>query len=339
MPAEGGRRGRRDNGLDAAAYVPLLDVDPRVGEHLLDVLGTAGVPAYLEPSADIEPYTRAYALPSPPTDRLYVDRERRSEARRIVDAENPDKRGGDAEPSHGLSNADEERAWQEIIAAFDAPSAPNRPLRRPVADPPDPPSAADPGGLGGATRYSPPGTSAEPDEAPGPDEPAGPGGEPGGPGARGGRHRARDEGEADWADLPAWPADPADERPRLPGRAAARDAGVPTGEDLDAAAAARQAAEERDAEELEVDGPPELDEGHFEPPPPPPVPRPSKRTVVGLLLIGLALLLFIAPGVVGLDDATGFTLGIVSVLGGGVVLVLGLRDTRADDGPDDGAVV
>ena len=72
-----GRRGRRDNGLDAAAFVPLLDVDPRVGEHLLDVLASAGVPAYLEPSADVEPYTRALSLPSPPTDRLWVDRDQR----------------------------------------------------------------------------------------------------------------------------------------------------------------------------------------------------------------------------------------------------------------------
>ena len=31
-------RGRRDNGLDAALWSPLRDVDPRVGEHLLDVL-------------------------------------------------------------------------------------------------------------------------------------------------------------------------------------------------------------------------------------------------------------------------------------------------------------
>jgi hypothetical protein len=322
VPADGGRRGRRDNGLDAAAYVPLLDVDPRVGEHLLDVLGSAGVPAYLEPSADIEPYTRAYALPSPPTDRLYVDRERRSEARRIVDAETPDgprpaPRRRDDEPSHGPSDAEEERAWQDIIAAFDAPSAPNRPLRRAALDTEADPAAAEP---------------ASPDDPGEPDLGAG----SGGGGLSGGRHRARDEEEAGWADLPAWPADPEEERPRLPGRA-------PTGKDLDAAAAARQAAEEREAEQtaegLEVDGPPELDEGHFEPPLPPPVPRPSKRTVVGLLLIALALLLFISPGVLGLTEGTGFTLGILSVLGGGVVLVLGLRDTRDDDGPDDGAVV
>src|SRR5205085_2454875 len=33
----GPRRGRRDNGLIAAVYAAAGDVDPRVGEHLLDV--------------------------------------------------------------------------------------------------------------------------------------------------------------------------------------------------------------------------------------------------------------------------------------------------------------
>ena len=119
------RRGRRDNGLDAATYVPLADVDPRIGEHLLDVLKIAGVPAYLEPSADVEPYTRALALPSPPTDRLWVDREQRATARQIVEAEvgTPRPRApGDDRPSRGLSDADEERAWQEIVAGFEQPA-------------------------------------------------------------------------------------------------------------------------------------------------------------------------------------------------------------------------
>jgi hypothetical protein len=43
--------------------------------------------------------------------------------------------------------------------------------------------------------------------------------------------------------------------------------------------------------------------------------------------------------VVGLDGSVGLPMGILSLVGGGVVLVLGLRDTRDDDGPDDGAVV
>ncbi len=136
MPSEGGRRGRRDNGLDAAAFVPLVDVDPRVGEHLLDVLASAGVPAFLEPSADIEPYTRTLSLPSPPTDRLWVDRDQRREAREIVDAETPygtrpAPTPRDDEPSRGLSDVDEERAWKDIVSAWDAPAVePTRPTRR-----------------------------------------------------------------------------------------------------------------------------------------------------------------------------------------------------------------
>src|SRR5919107_1186176 len=50
VPATGGRRGRRDNGLIASQYDPIGDVDPRVGEHLLDVLAGDGIAAYLQPS-------------------------------------------------------------------------------------------------------------------------------------------------------------------------------------------------------------------------------------------------------------------------------------------------
>ena len=74
MSAGGARRGRRDNGLDAADFAVAGDVDPRVGEHLLDVLGAGGIAAYLQPSADLNPVTRTTTLPARPTDRLYVDR-------------------------------------------------------------------------------------------------------------------------------------------------------------------------------------------------------------------------------------------------------------------------
>ncbi len=68
------RHGRRDNGLVAAEYVVAGDVDPRVGEHLLDVLALDGIAAYLRPSTDLHPVTRSTILPSRPTDRLFVDR-------------------------------------------------------------------------------------------------------------------------------------------------------------------------------------------------------------------------------------------------------------------------
>jgi len=77
----GARRGRRDNGLVAAAYAAAGDVDPRVGEHLLDILALRGIAAYLQPAADLHPVTRTTTLPSRPTDRLFVDREHLETAR------------------------------------------------------------------------------------------------------------------------------------------------------------------------------------------------------------------------------------------------------------------
>ena len=132
-------RGRQDNGLDAALWSPLRDVDPRVGEHLLDVLRDAGIAAYLEPSADIGPYTRTVFLPSPPSDRLFVDRARRAEARQLVDQhgdENPTPRpAGRPRSRPGL---DEAREWERIVAAFEAENGPLTLEADPVPEAPKP---------------------------------------------------------------------------------------------------------------------------------------------------------------------------------------------------------
>jgi hypothetical protein len=84
LTSGGARRGRRDNGLVAAAYAAAGDVDPRVGEHLLDVLAVRGIAAYLQPAADLHPVTRTTTLPSRPTDRLFVDREHLDTARGFI---------------------------------------------------------------------------------------------------------------------------------------------------------------------------------------------------------------------------------------------------------------
>ena len=118
-------RGRRDNGLEAALWSPLRDVDPRIGEHLLDLLSAVGIAAYLEPSADVEPYTRTVSLPSPPTDRLFVDRSRRAEAGTVVDEHVPE--AGEArttQPGTGSPasrrDLDEDAEWARIVSAFEA---------------------------------------------------------------------------------------------------------------------------------------------------------------------------------------------------------------------------
>lgn len=145
MPATGGRRGRRDNGLVAAEYASVGDVDPRIGEHLLDVLGVAHIAAYLQPSTDLHPVTRTTSLPSRPTDRLFVDREHLGTAqnylRQVTTPEagaGPDRgpvAADQVEPTRetgardtaardtaarepAARDTDVDAAWREIVAGF-----------------------------------------------------------------------------------------------------------------------------------------------------------------------------------------------------------------------------
>jgi hypothetical protein len=138
-------RGRRDNGLDAVLWSALRDVDPRVGEHLLDVLQGAEIAAYLEPSADIGEYTRTVSLPSPPADRLFVDRSRIAEARALV----ADQVGADERPAPAReqvperaavrANLDEDAEWARIVAAFEAENGRPVVADQPSDAPPPPP--------------------------------------------------------------------------------------------------------------------------------------------------------------------------------------------------------
>ncbi len=146
-----GRRGRRDNGLDASLWHPLRDVDPRVGEHLLDVLREEGIAAYLAPSTDDGPYTRTQFLPSPPTDRLFVDRARRVEARTVVDTHGDDhppvattRARRDASKDAAADTAATDAEFARIVAGWEAESGPTPPVvEQPRDDPPPPPAEPD----------------------------------------------------------------------------------------------------------------------------------------------------------------------------------------------------
>ncbi|WP_433302532.1 DUF308 domain-containing protein [Actinoplanes sp. CA-030573] len=148
MTAGGARRGRRDNGLDAASFAVAGDVDPRVGEHLLDVLQAVGIAAYLQPTADLNPILRATTLPSRPTDRLYVDRAYLEDARAHLLKET----GGQppTPPADPTREPDIEAEWAKIVAGFHTtvdptaapwpaaeglPAAPEPPVAPPVTEP------------------------------------------------------------------------------------------------------------------------------------------------------------------------------------------------------------
>jgi hypothetical protein len=142
VTAGGARRGRRDNGLEAADFAVAGDVDPRVGEHLLDVLQAAGIAAYLQPTADLNPILRATTLPSRPTDRLYVDRTYLEAARAHLFRET----GGlpPTPPPDPTREPDIEAEWAKIVAGFHTtvdPTATPWPASEDLPSTPEPPPA------------------------------------------------------------------------------------------------------------------------------------------------------------------------------------------------------
>jgi hypothetical protein len=102
------RRGRRDNGIDAADFAAVGDLDPRLAEHLLDLLGARGIAAYLQPSMDVNPITRSSTVPARPTDRLYADRAHLGTARDLL----------------RRLVAEEDATFEGIVAGFDRPVDP-----------------------------------------------------------------------------------------------------------------------------------------------------------------------------------------------------------------------
>jgi hypothetical protein len=144
VPGGGARRGRRDNGLTAAEYAVVGDVDPRIGEHLLDVLAAGGIAAYLQPATDLHPVTRTTTLPARPTDRLFADREHLSTAQDYLSqlTAAPEQRGrpdgaGDSPGRTGPNGPapgsgagpeplDEEAAWASIVAGYNVEFDPDQ---------------------------------------------------------------------------------------------------------------------------------------------------------------------------------------------------------------------
>lgn len=99
------RFGRHGNGLDADTWVPLVDVDPDVGEQLLIALKRARIPAYLEPAG--EPQRR----------RLFVASADRGDARIIVESLT---RGGDgAVPLDVLDGVDTDAEFNALVGEWD----------------------------------------------------------------------------------------------------------------------------------------------------------------------------------------------------------------------------
>jgi hypothetical protein len=122
---------RKDNGLHAASYVRLVDVESPVVDGLLERLRDAEVAAYVAPAAgERGPYGDT-VFPGTPSDSVYVDSDRREDARGVVD--------------HYLAEVREELAWASIVAGFDQPVAADPVPRWPASEDVDPESDQDRG--------------------------------------------------------------------------------------------------------------------------------------------------------------------------------------------------
>jgi hypothetical protein len=131
----------RGNGLTAASYVPLAEIDPRLTASVLDVLREAGVAAYAVAATSRSSLGWEVDLTNRPVDRLYVDARASQAARDLLDSafttldastslSGPARdRGGipsDADPATAASAGAEESPNENETEHLTTPSTPGR---------------------------------------------------------------------------------------------------------------------------------------------------------------------------------------------------------------------
>jgi hypothetical protein len=111
------RRGTRDNGLRAAGYQAVADLDPRLVDSLLAALREAGIAAYAEPTPGTTSGFMESVPQSRPVDRLSVDTTQVEQAKAILDKERETH-----EPER-VDNLDFDQAWQDVLTSLRGPAA------------------------------------------------------------------------------------------------------------------------------------------------------------------------------------------------------------------------
>ena len=292
----------------AAEYAVAGDVDPRVGEHLLDVLALDGIAAYLRPSTDLHPVTRSSMLPGRPTDRLYVDRAHLATARDYLTrlAEEPD--GSVSAPRESLRD---EVIREEVRREDIRDEARREDVRRDDPTRDDTMSTLYSGDLGTADRPNIDDEWAKivagfDADAPGRSWP-----------------EAEDLPDGSRTVAPVYP-----------------ERGDPSADRVGAEPAQRDEPSLLDGLDTFGANLPDPEEDGYEPPTPPPVPRPSAPTALAVAGIIIGLIIFLKPSLLPIGDGVAMVAGFAAVVGGFATLVWRLRPGDDDDiDPDDGARV
>lgn len=133
----------RSNGLQARAYTPLVRLDPRVADAMLETLRAGGIAAYAAPVGSEASGEFGKHLPHRPLDRLYVDVEATEPAWQVLRSHLPgtdlerersdieddgppdspsDGPGSDDRSARGRGedrgHRDEDSLWQDLVAAY-----------------------------------------------------------------------------------------------------------------------------------------------------------------------------------------------------------------------------
>ena len=343
--------GRRGNGLQAADWGALVDLDPRLAESLLDRLATAGVAASVEPAGGTpDALSRATPLPGRPLDRLWVDPRRADAARAVVGAEVADLSAllGEQDPgatAHGLVQPVPRFAARRVLTPPPLPGPPPTAATAGAAEqPPVAPAALPPGETGagdparGAAAAARPPADVPSDDVPSDD--AGDAAAPLDPEEQWRRIVESYDKDADVL-VPPWPVEE-DVDPRTPRIRSLRPDPAPEADPLRRPRRRRtDPPETQDALPAWVEPAPVEDEGRYVPPPPPPVPRVHPRKLAAAAAVVLGILMMFAPGLLGQGQTSGAgLLGLLLTAGGAAALVWWMRDAPpTDSGPDDGAVV
>ena len=120
----------RDNGLTAANYSPLVELDPPLIEQVLDLLAHSGIAAFVEPVEGQRGPYQDVQLPDRVVVQLQVDRERVDDARIAVAAQVPALRAAFLADSaarddrSAMAAAEVDAAWARIVAGYDGPTNP-----------------------------------------------------------------------------------------------------------------------------------------------------------------------------------------------------------------------
>ncbi len=122
----------RGNGLTAASYAPVCDLDPRLTGTVLEALREAGIAAYAVTASDQPVIGFELVVTGRPVDRLYVDAAAKPAALEIVEAALPDALPAEGLPAEGdepvlagtggaspSAVPDLDLAFEQIVAGFD----------------------------------------------------------------------------------------------------------------------------------------------------------------------------------------------------------------------------